>query len=95
MVEAGSWETVNDSYFHAIVKDRNKSNGISRIEDDDGKVLTFFEDIERETLRFYHRLVGQSMNMMNGVDMIALREGKHVSEEDFRNLTKPRRLCKH
>lgn len=36
-------------FFHAIVKDRNMSNGAVKLHDESGRILTEFEDIETNT----------------------------------------------
>lgn len=38
----------NNAYFHAIVRGKNKHNGIHNLEDSNGNKLMDFKDIEHE-----------------------------------------------
>lgn len=83
------WPQLGDeNYFHAIVKEWNKSHYLASMEDDSGRVLSTVEDIEEETLKFYHSLVSQSENR-NELGIVALREGRQVLVEDRRKLVLP------
>lgn len=79
----------NNSYFHAILKDRSRVNGAVRIHDESGKLVTEFEDIENETLRFYKELVGNESGRSRGINIQAMRRGKQFTEEQQRDLIRP------
>lgn len=77
----------NNSYFHAIVKGRNKQNKIHRIVD--GDTMTDFKEIEKEMLRYYGDLVGKATRELLHVDIEALRNEPQLNEKYHHDLTDP------
>ncbi|XP_058776403.1 uncharacterized protein LOC131650721 [Vicia villosa] len=76
----------NTSYFHAIVKGKNKQTGIQKLEDSTGQILTEHKDIEMEILSFYKGLIGTTSHRLKHVDIVALRTGSQLAEEDRMDL---------
>lgn len=60
-----------------------------KLEDDSGRLLVTFDEIERETLKFYGDLVGKAAELRTWSDIVALRGGKQVSTEDRKALITP------
>ncbi|XP_058755140.1 uncharacterized protein LOC131628305 [Vicia villosa] len=79
----------NNSYFHAIIKGKNKATGITALEDHAGKTLTEPKDIEAEVLRFYTELVGTNSNSLLHIDIDAMRKGPQLQYHHAEALTAP------
>ncbi|XP_050895440.1 uncharacterized protein LOC127102067 [Lathyrus oleraceus] len=79
----------NNSYFHAIVKGRNKENIIHRIMDINGDTMTDFKEMEREVWRYYGDLDGKATRELLHVDIEALRNGPQLHEKYYHDLTQP------
>ncbi|CAK8563093.1 unnamed protein product [Lathyrus sativus] len=65
----------NNRYFHAQLKVRQNQSGMFSIYQDDGTILDRPEDIENEVLRFYGNLIGSVNSKLEGIDLVAMRDG--------------------
>lgn len=73
----------NNSYFHAIVRGKNKNkNGIQHLIGCNGEKLTDPKDIENEVLTFYNNLVGTASQQRQHVDIVALKNGAQKDDTD-------------
>lgn len=79
----------NKSYFHSIVKGKNKQNGLYKLTDQNGKALTDFKDVEKDILKFYGVLVVTSTQSLLHVDITTLRSGAQLQGEHKEKLAKP------
>ncbi|CAI8598289.1 unnamed protein product [Vicia faba] len=79
----------NTAYFHAIIRGGNKQTSILVLEDPNGKQLTSHKDIEGEVLRFYKDLVGTNTQRRKHIDIVAVRAGNQLKDDDRNSLTKP------
>lgn len=48
----------NNKFFHEIIRRKNKQNGIHKLVDRNGNIITEFKNIKEEILSFYKNLVG-------------------------------------
>ncbi|XP_058727247.1 uncharacterized protein LOC131598452 [Vicia villosa] len=76
----------NNAFFHAIMRGKNKQNGIHKLVDSNGITLTEFKYIEGEILRFYKNLVGTSIRRLLHVDIVAFRNGTQLKETSKESL---------
>ncbi|XP_058726677.1 uncharacterized protein LOC131598046 [Vicia villosa] len=79
----------NNRYFHAIVNQKNKQKSLLGLEDQNGKLLTEFQDLEEEILNFYSNLVGTASDNLDHVDIMTLRNGTQLREEQRVELEQP------
>lgn len=79
----------NNAYFHATVKEKNKCANIQKLVGEDGSLLYSPEDIEKEVLNLYSKLVGDSANVMISLDIVVLREGAQITREYGKYLVQP------
>ncbi|XP_058746559.1 uncharacterized protein LOC131619487 [Vicia villosa] len=79
----------NNSYFHAIIKGKNKATGITVLEDHVGRTMSEPKDIEAEVLRFYTKLVGTNSNSLLHIDIDAIRKGAQLQHHHVESLTAP------
>ncbi|XP_058725840.1 uncharacterized protein LOC131597146 [Vicia villosa] len=79
----------NNAYFHAIVRGRQKQNGIHILVDQNGSNLTEPKDMEVEVLRFYKDLVGTAATNLLHVDIEVLRQGTQLKDTSKRDLIPP------
>ncbi|XP_058753184.1 uncharacterized protein LOC131626385 [Vicia villosa] len=79
----------NNRYFHAIVNQKNKQKSLLGLEDQNGKLLTGFQDLEEEILKFYTNLVGTASNNLDHVDIMALRNETQLREDQRVELEQP------
>ncbi|CAK8566524.1 unnamed protein product [Lathyrus sativus] len=70
----------NNAYFHAIMKEKNKQNGLHRLENNQGKILDEFKDIEQEIIQFYQKMIGTNTQTLMHVDIKDLRRGAQLEE---------------
>lgn len=71
----------NNRYSYAHVKAKNMHNGIRRLYKKDGILLANKEDIENEILWLYGNLMGKANDNMEGINIIVMREGHQLSNE--------------
>lgn len=65
----------NNSYLH----EKHKDSTIRKLCRGDGTEERTFQGIELEVLNFYKGLVGQKANVLKGLDIFVLRNGKQVT----------------
>lgn len=69
----------NNRYFHASIKGRHKQNNIGSLLKEDGSYISSQEDIETEVLDFYGGLLDSSENILEGLNIPAIREGNSLN----------------
>ncbi|XP_058741373.1 uncharacterized protein LOC131613745 [Vicia villosa] len=79
---------INNSFFHASIKEKNKHKGIHSMTTMDGIKFNTPEDIENEILMFYNKLVGTRLSRLEVIDLPAIRNGKIFSRESAQTLIK-------
>ncbi|CAK8573387.1 unnamed protein product [Lathyrus sativus] len=70
----------SNAYFHAIVKEKNKQNGLHRLENNQDKILGEFKDIENEIIQFYQELIRTNTQNLMHVDVEVLRRATQLEE---------------
>ncbi|XP_058722226.1 uncharacterized protein LOC131594147 [Vicia villosa] len=70
-------------------EEKNKKAGIQQLEDRNGRMLTEHKDIEAEVVNFYKGLVGTASSRLKHVDIVALRDGNQLNEEDRQQMIQP------
>lgn len=55
-------------YFHAYIKQKNSTNNISCLVDDQGRKIIDRKSIELEVLGFYKQLLGFAMPVLPAMD---------------------------
>ncbi|CAK8530947.1 unnamed protein product [Lathyrus sativus] len=79
----------NNSYFHTLVKEKNKQKGVHTITSLQGETLYQHKDIEREVLSFYTNLICTNASELKGIDIAAARRGTTISVEKALRLIRP------
>ena len=67
----GKGGDANSKLFHRLLSSRKSKNFISKIELDNGEVLTREKDIIREVVCFFERLYSYEVLVYNGFDGVA------------------------
>lgn len=73
-------------HFNAIVKRRNKTNGIHRIIDGNSNHVTNFKEMEIIVLKYYGDLVGTASCELLHMDIEVLQNGPQIHERYHTNL---------
>ncbi|XP_058777111.1 uncharacterized protein LOC131651466 [Vicia villosa] len=71
----------NNSYFHASVRLKQSTKALTMREAENGQVITHQDDIEREVLDFYGKLMGYREQSLDCVDIGALRRGSQLNRD--------------
>lgn len=70
----------NNAYFNATLKRKQKQFDIKNLCRVNGTILTSQADIEDEVLGFYGHLMGSVSASINGIDIVAIRNGMVMVE---------------
>ena len=79
----------NTAFFHASVRQRQISSGLSSLVGNSGSSLLSFQDIEIEVLQFYSQLVGTNAGRTRAVDIQIMRSGTVFSHSERLQLIAP------
>lgn len=79
----------NNSYFHALVKERNKQEGLYTLIYIDGRMLNKHENIKKDIIEFYRKLVETKAEIIRGVDIQTIRKMKTLNREQALHLIRP------
>ncbi|CAJ2661953.1 unnamed protein product [Trifolium pratense] len=79
----------NNKYFHASIKAKQKQCDLKTLYREDGTMITSHEDIEHEVLNLYGNLMGKAEDNLDGIDIVAMREGPQITNEQREFLVAP------
>lgn len=79
----------NTAYFHAYLKAKQNMNSMRMIQRQDGTVLKDQKDIANEVMQFYGSLMGQSCDILEKVDIDAMRRGNQLNMGQRELLLRP------
>jgi hypothetical protein len=79
----------NNKYFHASIKAKQKQCELKTIYREDGTMVTTHEDIEQEVLHLYGNLTGKAETNLIGIDIVAMRDGPQITNDQREFLVAP------
>ncbi|XP_058764760.1 uncharacterized protein LOC131638231 [Vicia villosa] len=79
----------NNQYSFANLKEKNRQTSLHKLEDNNGRILTKFKDMENKIINFYGELIGTASPTLLHVDIEALRRGRQLPMEKHNCLIKP------
>jgi hypothetical protein len=79
----------NNKYFHASIKAKQKQCELKTIYREDGTMVTTHEDIEQEVLHLYGNLMGKAETNLIGIDIVAMRDGPQITNDQREFLVAP------
>lgn len=65
----------NNTYFHATLKAKHKNKSLRMLRRADGSFVSKKEDVMKEVMTFYQRLMGTKDDKLKHVDIEAMRKG--------------------
>lgn len=71
-----------NAFFRAAVKENDKGSSLCKLTREDGSSAVQPAEIEQVVISFYKKLVGERTRDMTRLDLIALRGGKQISNEE-------------
>lgn len=71
----------NNAYFHATLKSKHKQTQMVTLHASNGHLLNTQTDIDEEVLGFYGILMGTTAIKLQGVDIMAMRQGTQLTLE--------------
>src|SRR4051812_17405741 len=69
----------NNKYFHASMKARHQLKNIKNIQKSDGSFIHNQQELEKEVIDFYKRLMGTAATDLEGIDTGAMRDGAQLN----------------
>jgi hypothetical protein len=79
----------NNRYFHASIKAKQRHCDLRAIYKEDGTMVTTHEEIEQEVLGLYGNLMGKADTNLEGIDIVAMREGPQLTNDQRMMLIAP------
>ncbi|XP_058783262.1 uncharacterized protein LOC131657933 [Vicia villosa] len=79
----------NNSFFHTVVREKNKQNNMVSLTSLTGVELSKKEDIAEEIIGFYKSLVGTAAHTLQGIDLPCLMRGNTLSRKGALSLIQP------
>ncbi|XP_045791547.1 uncharacterized protein LOC123886260 [Trifolium pratense] len=79
----------NNKYFHASIKTKQTQCELRTLYREDGTMVTTHEDIEQEVLSLYGNLMGKADTNLEGIDIVAMRDGPQITNDQKELLLAP------
>lgn len=71
----------NNSYFYAYIKAKQTRRNMRGVQSADATVLQSHDEIEKDILDFYGKLMGKEENNLQHIDIKAMRRGPELDME--------------